>query len=160
MSHLNPLAHALSWVCRSDQRVGPDATEHATAVACDGRAVLIRGASGTGKSSLALQLMAYGAELVADDQVLLRQDAGRIMVSAPTPLRGMIEARGVGLLRATPAPPSLLVCVVDLNTLETDRLPPNRFITVLACVLPLLHRPQGIEFAPALLQFLRAGRIA
>ncbi|HEX3418624.1 MAG TPA: serine/threonine protein kinase, partial [Stellaceae bacterium] len=54
---------------------------HATAIAIDGRAVLLRGPSGAGKSDLALRLIDGGARLVADDQVELRRAGERVVVT-------------------------------------------------------------------------------
>ena len=79
---------------------GPGLTLHATCVAVEGRGVLITGPSGAGKSSLALALMAYGARLVADDRVTLSQVDGALWATCPPTIRGMIEARGIGLLNA------------------------------------------------------------
>ena len=137
----------------------PALTVHATAIALAGQGALIRGASGSGKSALALELMAFGADLIADDQVHLTRDGSCVIASCPAPLSGLIEARGMGLLRATPAPPAPLVCVVDLDLTVGDRLPVRRDVTLLGCRLPLIHRPDGVNLAPALLQFLRAGRM-
>ncbi len=115
------------------------------------------GASGSGKSSLALQLMAYGAELVADDQVILTQDKGLLAAAVPS-LAGLIEARGLGILKADATPVVRLALAIDMDTSEVDRVPPARQITILGQTLPLLHKVEGIHFAPAVLQFLRAGR--
>ena len=68
-------------------------TVHASCVAVQGRGVLIRGASGAGKSALALQLMALGAKLVADDQTILTRKDGAIFASCSPRLRGMIDGR-------------------------------------------------------------------
>ncbi|MDA3887407.1 MAG: serine kinase, partial [Allgaiera sp.] len=57
---------------------------HASCVALDGRGVLILGPSGAGKSGLALQLMALGARLVADDRTRLNPRAGRLIARAPS----------------------------------------------------------------------------
>jgi len=73
---------------------------HATAVAFEGKGVLITGRSGSGKSSLALQLMAIGHTLIADDQTDVTRHADRLWASAPPSIKGMIEARGVGILHA------------------------------------------------------------
>ncbi|MFZ3584278.1 HPr kinase/phosphorylase [Loktanella sp. DJP18] len=132
-------------------------TVHATAVAFAGRGVLIRGPSGAGKSALALDLMAVGAVLIADDRVQLTRRGDHILASCPPVLSGLIEARGLGLLRAAVAGPTALACVVDLDVATEDRLPPRRTVTVLGCDLPLIYRPAGVSFAPALLQYLRAG---
>lgn len=79
---------------------------HATAIAVDGRAVLIRGPSGSGKSDLAFRCLAAAAaplfqtpaRLVADDQVLLKRDGNTLIASAPATLAGKIEVRGIGIL--------------------------------------------------------------
>ena len=72
---------------------------HATCVAVGPHAALIRGASGRGKSGLALQLLAMGAVLVSDDRTRLWRAGDALMADAPDTIRGRIEARGVGILR-------------------------------------------------------------
>src|SRR6056297_2387874 len=88
---------------------------HATAVALHGGAALMIGASGSGKSGLALEMMARGAALVADDQVILTRDDDAITLTCPPALRGMIEARGVGILHAEPCAEAQLALVVDMD---------------------------------------------
>ena len=88
---------------------------HATCVAVEGRGVLICGPSGAGKSALGLQLMALGARLVADDQVALSRRDGALWAACPPTIRGMIEARGVGLLNADPVEGAEVVLAVDLG---------------------------------------------
>ena len=132
-------------------------TRHATCVAFHERAVLILGASGSGKSTLALQLMAFGCELVADDRVILRAAEGRLLACAPQSIRGMIEARGVGILAAEPCIQAEVSLVVDLDARVDERLPQRRFITLLGCELPLISRVEGPQFASAILQLLRTG---
>jgi len=68
------------------------------------RGVLIEGPSGAGKSSLALQLMAMGWRLVGDDYVQVWASGGRLHARGPDRIRGRIEARGLGLVEAPPAP--------------------------------------------------------
>lgn len=70
----------------------------ATAVSIKGRALLIEGASGTGKSSLALALIDRGATLIGDDSLLLEADGKRLIARPHPNTRGLIEVRGVGLL--------------------------------------------------------------
>lgn len=70
----------------------------ATAVSIKGRALLIEGPSGTGKSSLALALIDRGARLIGDDSLLLEADGGRLIAHPHPNTRGLIEVRGVGLL--------------------------------------------------------------
>jgi HPr kinase/phosphorylase len=135
---------------------------HASCVAFGGHAVLILGASGRGKSGLALQLMGFGAELVADDRTCLwRQDGAggpQVMADAPETLRGLIEARGVGILKAAAAGPVPVNLVVDLDQIETSRLPPLRRFALLDVDMPLVHMVDTPAFPAAILQYLRQGR--
>ncbi|MWD29062.1 serine kinase [Aquicoccus sp. SCR17] len=131
---------------------------HASCVAVDGRGVLILGPSGSGKSALALQLMSLGAVLVADDRVRLWAENGTLLAAAPETLRGLIEARGVGILRAETAGPVPVALAVDLAAPEPKRLPPERRFTCLDCEMPLLHNPGMGHFSAAILQYMKAGR--
>lgn len=133
---------------------------HGSCVALSGRGVLILGPSGSGKSSLALQLMAHGCDLVSDDRTEIVLRDGMLDATAPEALRGRIEARGVGLLVAVPAPAARLVLAVDLAHLESERLPHPRHYPVLGIDLPLLHRVESAHFPAAILQYLKAGRAA
>lgn len=67
-------------------------------VAIGGRALLIEGAPGMGKSSLALGLIDRGARLVGDDGVMLRVSQGRLIAAPHPATRGLIELRGVGII--------------------------------------------------------------
>jgi serine kinase of HPr protein (carbohydrate metabolism regulator) len=82
-----------------------------TCVAIGGRAVLIEGAPGSGKSSLALALIDRGAVLVGDDGVTLNERGGRLWASPPPNIAGFIEVRNVGLvtLPTTSAPLALAI---------------------------------------------------
>lgn len=134
---------------------------HASAVAFAGRGVLILGPSGSGKSSLALDLIGLGATLVADDAVrLARGPGGRLLARAPERVRGLIEARGVGLLRAAALDEAPVELVVDLARVETHRLPPERTTTWLGVTLPLLHKVESRCFPAAIRQYLLEGRSA
>ena len=135
-------------------------TLHGSAVAWQGRAVLILGPSGSGKSQLALDLMSRGADLVSDDRTELRLEAGRPVVRAPARIVGLIEARGLGILNAHSVAEAELALVVDLSATESERLPPEREITLLGCSVPLVHRVESRHFSAALLQYLKAGRYA
>jgi HPr kinase/phosphorylase len=119
------------------------------------------GPSGSGKSGLALRMIALGARLVADDRTeLCAESGGRLLASAPAAIRGLIEARGVGLLRADPLDRVPLALVVDLAREEPDRLPPHRQITLLGCTLPLVLRPRNPHLPESLLLWLADGRQA
>ena len=133
---------------------------HASCVAIDGRAVLIKGPSGSGKSALALNLMALGCDLVADDQTALTATPEGVLASCPDPIRGMIEARFVGLLRAHAVGPVPVALVVDMGQVETDRLPPIRTTTILGVPFPVAHKIEMHHFPAAIVQYLRSGRKA
>ena len=137
---------------------GGAATIHASAVALDGRGLLILGAAGSGKSALALELMARGARLVSDDQVALSVEGGRLIARAPAAIRGRIEARFVGILNAETIPGAEVALAVDLDRTETDRLPPRRSKKLLGVTFPLLHNAANPSFPAAILQYLKAGR--
>ena len=133
--------------------------EHATTVAHAGRAALIRGASGSGKSGLALQLIALGARLVADDRTVLRRRGDRVIADAPDTIRGRIEARGVGILAAPPAGPTPVALIVDMDADETDRLPPLREAELLGVMLPLQRKIDLPHFPAAIMAYLGHGRL-
>ena len=133
-------------------------TLHASAVAWDGRAVLITGASGTGKSALALQLLAHGCALIADDATELCAQNGHLIAACPPAIQGLIEARGVGLLPVQASPPAAVTFCITMDIIETERLPPWREVTYLGVSLPLLHKVETGHFAAAVLQYLKQGR--
>ncbi len=120
---------------------------------------MIIGASGAGKSSLALQMMALGAQLVADDQVDLTGQANHVMAGAVPQISGLIEARGIGLLRAEAASPVRLAYVVDLDQSEPARLPEPEEILVLKQTVPLLHGAGVPNLAAGLIQLVKMGRV-
>jgi hypothetical protein len=71
----------------------------ATCIAIGGRALLIEGAPGSGKSSLALALIDRGALLVGDDGVLLEARDDRLLARPHPNTRGLVEVRNLGLLQ-------------------------------------------------------------
>jgi HPr kinase/phosphorylase len=134
---------------------------HAGCVAVAGRGLLILGPSGTGKSALAIRLLALGAQLVSDDRTLVPAEAGSLAASCPNPaLQGLIEARGLGILRAPHVDRVRLVLAVDLGTAESVRLPPLRGLTILGISLTLVLHAQNDHFPDALMLYLRHGRQA
>lgn len=127
-------------------------------MALNGQGILITGPSGAGKSALALQLMAFGADLVADDRVRVRVEGGSLVASPLDPISGMIEARGIGLLSAQSVPSARVVALVDLSKTEAERLPEIRKIDLLGQSVTLLAKVDAPHFAAAILQFLKSGR--
>ena len=102
-----------------------NATVHASVARLGTRGVLIRGAAGSGKSSLLLSLIFdAGAMLVADDRVALAASGGRLVAAAPEAIAGRMEVRGVGIVRRPYVSPATIDLVVDLLPLdECPRLP-------------------------------------
>lgn len=110
---------------------------HATCVAIDGWAVLLRGPPGAGKSDLALRLIDRGARLVADDQVALTAVGGRLVARPPAALAGRLEARGLGIVPVEHVAEAPVALVVDLVAPEAvDRLPEPASETLLGIGLP------------------------
>jgi HPr kinase/phosphorylase len=94
---------------------------HGSCVSKDGDAVLVVGPPGSGKSDLALRLLSRGFELVADDQV----DIADGIASCPAELVGLLEVRGLGIVRLPCRPMARLALVVELPG-PTDRMPAPR----------------------------------
>lgn len=139
------------------QPTDPSEIRHGTTVSVDGVGLLIVGPSGAGKSALALTLMAFGAELVADDRTRLCVTGrpARVWAEAPPGLPHLIEARGVGLLPARCRGPVPLVAVADLGCVATSRLPERRFTCILGQNVALFHGAENAHFPYAILQHLR-----
>ena len=148
--------------------MAPQATVHASAVLVGARAVLIRGPSGAGKSRLARELIeaARGsglgfAMLVGDDRVHLEAVGGRLLVRPAEGLAGLLEVRGLGLLRLDHEPQAVVGLVVDLDATDAERLPqPDRQNTdISGIVLPRLAVAAGAEALPVTLAHLISGRL-
>ena len=133
---------------------------HASCVAIENSAVLMIGPSGSGKSAMALQLMALGAVLVSDDKTHVKLRDQNIIATAPTTIKGLIEARHVGILTADTCDVAVVRLIVDLEQVEQDRLPPHRTHNLLGQTLPVLHNVKAAYFAAAILQHLKGGRSA
>lgn len=135
-------------------------TVHATCVAFPKRGLLIIGPSGSGKSTLGLALMALGAKLVADDRTLIANKAGILVAKCPPTIRGLIEARGLGLIRVHAQASTNIALVVDLGQTESDRLPPQRFTTLCDVSCDLVLGQQTPHFPSLLLAYIKGGRLA
>jgi len=112
--------------------VGESRLVHGTAIALKGRAALIRGESGSGKSDLALRCLAQPASdlisgqalLVADDQVRAEVRGGKVHLSCPETIKGLIEVRGLGIVAVPAQDEAELELLVDLvRPDEVERLP-------------------------------------
>ena len=103
-------------------------------------------------------MISRGAVLVADDRVAVDpRGAGGLLLTAPTALAGMIEARGVGLLEM-PHAPARLAAVVDLDTVEVERLPRAHDTVIAGEPVTLLRKVESPAFAAMLVAYLKGGR--
>ncbi len=119
-------------------------TVHASCVSIGGRAVLIGGRSGSGKSDLALRLIERGAALVSDDYTLVRRVEGRLLASAPETIAGRIEMRGVGILQFPAQSDVPVALFVDLDT-SPQRMPEAGETRLLAGVAVPVVGLSGLE---------------
>jgi HPr kinase/phosphorylase len=127
-------------------------TVHASAVLAGARAVLIRGAAGTGKSRLALALIGAAqtgllrfARLVGDDRVHLEPCHGRLLVRPAAALAGLIEVHGIGIRRLDHEALAIVRLVVDLAAGDAERLPIAGDTDISGIRLPRLAIAPGAE---------------
>lgn len=109
---------------------------HASCVAIDGRAVLIEGPSGSGKSDLALRLIDRGATLVSDDYTELTELDGQLIANAPDTIRGKVEVRGVGIV----VMPASALCRVALliRAGTPERMPERQTCAMAGIAVPMI----------------------
>lgn len=123
------------------------ATIHACAVLYEGRGVLVRGASGSGKSRLVLDLLddatsrGHDAALIADDRVALQASHGRLVARTPATIAGRIELRGLGIVTMPHETAAVIALVVDIEETLPPRMPEieARFAEVGGLHLPCLR---------------------
>ena len=113
-------------------------TIHASTVAIDGRAVLIGGPSGSGKSDLALRLIDRGATLVSDDYTIVRRSGGDLLADAAPNIGGVMEVRGLGIVEMPAARDVPVALFVDLDV-APERLPePGEMRTLAGVAVPVV----------------------
>ena len=113
-------------------------TLHASCVALDGRAVLITGISGSGKSDLSLRLIDRGFVLVSDDQTIVRKSGEKLIATAPATIAGKLEIRGVGIVEMETVKDVQVALLVELTS-DIQRMPDDsRERPVLGVKLPLI----------------------
>lgn len=110
---------------------------HASCVAIDGRAVLLAGRSGRGKSDLALRLIDRGARLVSDDYTELTGENGLLLASPPQRIAGKLEIRGVGIVAIEPVRSVPVALLADLDA-APERLPQRDSRTIEGITLPVI----------------------
>lgn len=112
---------------------------HASTVAASGRAVLICGPSGSGKSDLALRMLDRGFTLVSDDRTILRRSGDKLLASAPATIQGKLEIRGVGIVDMESVSDVPVALVVELTS-DVQRLPDDsRERLILGAGIPLIN---------------------
>jgi len=125
-------------------------TLHASTVAREGRAVLIIGPSGSGKSDLALRMLDRGFALVADDQTIVRRDVDRLIASPPPNIAGKLEIRGIGIVDMDHLSDVPIALIVELTTSEIQRLPDDsRERPILGVNVPLVTIDAMTASAPS-----------
>lgn len=138
---------------------------HATCIALQAsgkrwRGVLLRGPSGAGKSDFALRLIDAGAKLVADDQTALVRRGHAVVASPPGTLAGLLEVRGIGIVKVgrprllAQVPIALLVDLVPPDRIE--RMPELARETLLGVDLPVVALTPFEASAPAKLRLALA----
>lgn len=117
---------------------------HGNCLAIGEIGILLRGKPGVGKSDLTLRLIEDGGLLVADDRVDLERDGDTVYASAPLALSGLMEVRGLGILRFGFRERVQLRAVIDLlSAASEDRLPEQRFTEVMGMMLPCFQIDPG-----------------
>lgn len=138
-------------------------TIHASAVLFGHRGILIRGPSGSGKSRLALSVLQSGGgftRLVGDDRLHLDVAHGRLLMRPPQVLAGLIEVRGLGIVRLPYEPVAVAHLVVDLAAPDAVRLPdPSAAqVEIDGVVLARLPVAAGANAVPLLMAFCHAAQ--
>jgi len=126
---------------------------HATCIDIDGKGILLRGPSGSGKSDLALRLIDGGARLVADDRTNLTLQDDAVIATAPDEIAGKMEVRGLGVRSVDVLAQTPLALVADLvNPSDVERIPNPASVELRGLSLPLIRLAPFEASAPAKLR--------
>ena len=115
---------------------------YATCVDIQSQGILIIGKSGSGKSDLALRLIEYkNAILVSDDRTEVYVEQGKLFATQPQEIKGLLEVRGVGIIKQDCIEKSEIKLVVNLvsDLHQIERMPIERFYEINGISIPLLY---------------------
>lgn len=132
---------------------------HASCISVEGNGLLVFGRAGSGKSTLALQMIELGANLVSDDRTKLSLDKDQICAEPPSAIVGLLEVRGVGILKLPNISSTKIKVCVDLDLIESERLPTARFMSLLNTEVPCLRKVESPVFPIALMHYLRGRKV-
>jgi len=158
-----PIPEAGPNEAKADEaKINQAKTVHATCVLVGEAGILIRGASGAGKSALARELVALSrmggrfARLVSDDRTRVEARHGRVIASAVAAIAGRIEIRGLGLVETLFESRAVVRLAIDLSSDELPRLPAPGDATAALCgvMVPRLSLRAGAASAPLVLAWL------
>lgn len=129
---------------------GEELLVHATAIHAAGRGVLLFGASGSGKTSLAFGLIeALGgspnAAFISDDQTYVRARDGRLLAHAPESIAGRAELHGYGIIDVDWQEGSEISLICELTPHPIERMPEPASLRIAGTDVPLLHLPARHE---------------
>ena len=126
---------------------------HATAIEIDGKGVLLRGPSGSGKSDLALRLMEAGGVLIGDDRIALSVRDGFVVARVPETIAGKLEIRGLGIVQLPYQAETRVTLVASLvERGEVERLPQKRMVELVGQMVPAIQLNPFEESAVAKLK--------
>ena len=113
---------------------------HATCINLNSKGVLILGDSGSGKSDLALRLITmFSAKLVGDDRINIKKNNRKIIASSPDVLKGLLEVRGVGVIKINYKEETSVDLVIKLTSEKIERMPESLKYELDGVSLPLFY---------------------
>jgi len=125
-------------------------TLHASCLVVDEAGILVRGESGSGKSSLTREILFHAGQagrfcrLISDDRTRIRARNGRVIASSVEPVSGCLEIRGIGIVRRPFEPAAVIRLIIDLSD-DPPRYPDEQDATTDLCgvMLPRIRARAG-----------------